>query len=167
MRAVAITAPPGTGVAPPDKPVPAPRPTTGMPSAARMRIAREHSSVVRGSSTISGCSWISARPSDSYATRPAGVSTTLRGPRTLLNSARAAADRGMDGVYGCTEPGGIPRSARGRRRRRRRLELGGIEPGSVLLEVDPGEPPPRQGEQHGDEGERRCEREPEVVLQRS
>ena len=65
MRAVETTAPPATGVAPPDRPVPAPRPTTGTPLRASTRIARAHSSVVRGRSTISGRWCSSASPSAS------------------------------------------------------------------------------------------------------
>ena len=46
MRAVLTTTPPSTGVAPPERPVPAPRPTTGTPALCSARITAAVSSVL-------------------------------------------------------------------------------------------------------------------------
>ena len=54
MREKEMTMPPERGIAPPLRPVPAPRPTIGMPCSAAIFTIAATSSVVRGNTTSSG-----------------------------------------------------------------------------------------------------------------
>ncbi len=65
MREVPIRTPPSTGVAPPERPVPAPRATTGTRASSSRRMQSAVSRVVRGSATSSGSARTKARPSHS------------------------------------------------------------------------------------------------------
>ena len=56
---------PGTGSAPPDSPVPAPRGTMGMPAATAIRTTATTSSVEAGSTTTLGATRKLVRPSHS------------------------------------------------------------------------------------------------------
>ena len=66
MRAVEITTASFSASAPPDRPVPAPRGTNGMPRAReRAQTANDVSSVSRGSTTARGGTRYAMSPSDS------------------------------------------------------------------------------------------------------
>ena len=54
MRAKATMSPPSRGIAPPERPVPAPRPTNGTPNSWASFTSAATSSVVRGKTTRSG-----------------------------------------------------------------------------------------------------------------
>ena len=69
MRAKDITTPPSTGIAPPERPVPAPRGTIGTPCSWQKRATAATSAVVSGSTTASGEA-VSADPSYSYVSMP-------------------------------------------------------------------------------------------------
>ena len=65
MRAHSITTPPGTGVAPPERPVPAPRGTYGTPAALHARTIPATASVVVGQHDACAVPRSSVSPSDS------------------------------------------------------------------------------------------------------
>ena len=65
MRESATTTPPGVGRAPPERPVPEPRGTSGTPAARASRTTCTTSSVVAGSTTRSGRTRPWERPSHS------------------------------------------------------------------------------------------------------
>ena len=76
MRPVEITTPPAAGTEPPDKPVPPPRATMGMPAVAAIRTQAATSAVVAGTTTISGRAMSSALPSYSYIINSSGRHST-------------------------------------------------------------------------------------------
>ncbi len=80
MRASPITIPSAIGIAPPERPVPAPRATNGTPWSDAIATAAATSAVVRGSTTACGIARQPVRPSHSYVRSSAGsVSTASRG----------------------------------------------------------------------------------------
>jgi hypothetical protein len=66
MRVSEITIPSATGVAPPDRPDPAPRATQGTPARWQARTTAWTSSVDPGSTTADGVTAYCRSPSDSY-----------------------------------------------------------------------------------------------------
>jgi hypothetical protein len=66
MRLSEITIPSATGVAPPDRPEPAPRATHGTPARWHARRTAWTSSVEPGSTTAFGVTAYCSSPSDSY-----------------------------------------------------------------------------------------------------
>ena len=60
-----MTTPPSIAIAPPERPVPAPRGTKGTPKRRQARTTRATSSVSRGSTTAVGIAPWSVRPSHS------------------------------------------------------------------------------------------------------
>ena len=85
MRVSAMTMPPCSAIAPPLRPVPAPRATTGTPWAPAAFTTSETSDVVRGRTTTVG-SARSTEPSYSKTIRSSGLCTTFGSPTTAVRS---------------------------------------------------------------------------------
>src|SRR5471030_214407 len=90
MRAVDSTTPSAIGVAPPDRPVPAPRGTTATASSRQMLRMATTCASLSGSVTIIGSWRYTARPSHSYGRVSSGSDNTQRAGST---ASKAAATR--------------------------------------------------------------------------
>src|SRR6202034_1330140 len=85
IRANETTMPPCRAIAPPESPVPAPRPTIGTTYRVANRAISTTSLVSRGNTTQSGRA-VSTEPSYSYSIRSSSVCKTPREPKTFLRS---------------------------------------------------------------------------------
>lgn len=95
MRLSTIRTPSATGSAPPDRPVPDPRATKGMPRRAQSATVSMTWRRVSAGTTIAGVARKLARPSHSYVRRADRSVSTREAPTVARSSsARAALDRG-------------------------------------------------------------------------
>ena len=92
IRANEITTPPSTGMAPPERPVPAPRGTSGTPCSAQKRASFATSAVSFGRTTASGVA-ISTAPSYSYRRRSSRAHSTFSAPRRSRSAPASSAPR--------------------------------------------------------------------------
>src|SRR5271169_1770409 len=100
MRVRATTTQPGTGSAPPERPVPAPRATRARPFARASFTTATTSSVEAGRTTREGVTRKLVSPSHSYVRRSEGLEMQFRGP---TNSAIAATTSGEIATAGAVE----------------------------------------------------------------
>jgi hypothetical protein len=94
MREVPMMMPPSTGSAPPERPVPAPRGTIGMPASHASRTQAATSSVEAGRTTIAGRIRMPSSPSHSYVRRSLGALNVLRAPTIAAKRAGSSAVTG-------------------------------------------------------------------------
>src|SRR5277367_679636 len=85
MRANTIITPPARAMAPPESPVPAPRPTMGTSCVLASFTISETCRVVVGKTTASGKDF-SMEPSYSYINNSSGSESTEAGPRRVCSS---------------------------------------------------------------------------------
>jgi hypothetical protein len=105
MRAVPTMTPPCVARAPPESPVPAPRGTTGIRAASRVRSTSDTSSAERGRTTALGETRYWVRPSDSY-TRSRSASSRKPAFPTIPRRRSATPDESRDAGTGAARAEG-------------------------------------------------------------